>query len=103
MSLQPAGKVFSPKVRHEGFLRSSDFRSVAPRFRPENLDANQVLVHLVKEIATEKSATPLRSLWHGCWLKNRGSFPFRNHPKAAPGGDLGAVDIDLTAGVAGPE
>lgn len=36
---------------------SSDFRSIVPRFKAENLDANQVLVDLVKEIAAGKNAT----------------------------------------------
>lgn len=37
---------------------STDFRSTVPRFTPENLDANQVLVKLVKDIAADKKATP---------------------------------------------
>lgn len=35
-----------------------DFRSIVPRFKPENLDANQILVNLVKEVASGKKATP---------------------------------------------
>ncbi len=34
-----------------------DFRSKVPRFNPENIDANQVLVELLKELAVRKSAT----------------------------------------------
>jgi aryl-alcohol dehydrogenase-like predicted oxidoreductase len=37
---------------------NSDFRSIVPRFAPDNLDANQVLVNLVREIAETKNATP---------------------------------------------
>lgn len=37
---------------------NSDFRHIVPRFTPENLDANQVLVELIKRIASEKKATP---------------------------------------------
>ncbi len=37
---------------------SLDFRNIVPRFTPENLDANQVLVDLIKKIAAEKNATP---------------------------------------------
>jgi aryl-alcohol dehydrogenase-like predicted oxidoreductase len=37
---------------------SSDFRSTLPRFTPEALQANQVLVDLIGRIATRKQATP---------------------------------------------
>ncbi|WP_238528354.1 aldo/keto reductase [Pseudodesulfovibrio mercurii] len=37
-----------------------DFRSIVPRFSPENLDANQVLVDLVRRIAADKGVTPAR-------------------------------------------
>ena len=36
----------------------SDFRNTAPRFTSENLDANQVLVELIKAVAEKKKATP---------------------------------------------
>jgi aryl-alcohol dehydrogenase-like predicted oxidoreductase len=45
---------FDKHTKFEG----SDFRNIVPRFRPENLDANQVLVDMIKEVATEKNATP---------------------------------------------
>ena len=37
---------------------SSDVRSFFPRWKPENIDANQVIVNLVKEVAAGKNATP---------------------------------------------
>lgn len=37
---------------------SSDFRNTLPRFKSENLDANQLLVRLIREIADGKEATP---------------------------------------------
>jgi aryl-alcohol dehydrogenase-like predicted oxidoreductase len=37
---------------------SSDFRSIVPRFTAEALEANQVLVDLVKKAAAQKNATP---------------------------------------------
>jgi aryl-alcohol dehydrogenase-like predicted oxidoreductase len=43
--------------KHSRFDRS-DFRSIVPRFTPDNLDANQVLVDLIKKVAVEKNATP---------------------------------------------
>ena len=43
--------------KHSKFDRL-DFRNIVPRFKPENLDANQVLVDFIKKIAEEKNATP---------------------------------------------
>jgi aryl-alcohol dehydrogenase-like predicted oxidoreductase len=37
---------------------NSDIRSILPRFTPEALEANQVLVDLLKEVAEQKNATP---------------------------------------------
>jgi aryl-alcohol dehydrogenase-like predicted oxidoreductase len=55
----PLGKGFLTGQfdKHSKF-DSSDFRNVVPRFTPENLDANQVLVDLIKTVAAEKNATP---------------------------------------------
>jgi aryl-alcohol dehydrogenase-like predicted oxidoreductase len=43
--------------KHTKF-HSSDFRNIVPRFESENLDANQVLVDLIKKISVEQKATP---------------------------------------------
>jgi aryl-alcohol dehydrogenase-like predicted oxidoreductase len=37
---------------------NSDIRGILPRFTPEALEANQVLVDLLKEVAEQKNATP---------------------------------------------
>jgi pyridoxine 4-dehydrogenase len=37
---------------------SSDFRNLVPRFSPENRDANQTVVKLLRQIAGKKRATP---------------------------------------------
>lgn len=55
----PLGKGFlTGRFDKHSTFDSSDFRSIVPRFTPENLDANQVLVRLVQEIAQDKKATP---------------------------------------------
>jgi len=36
----------------------SDIRSILPRFTPEALEANQVLVDVIKKVAEQKNATP---------------------------------------------
>ena len=96
----PLGRGFlTGRFDKKASFGSSDFRSVAPRFRPENLDANQVLVHLVKEIATEKSATPAQIalawlLAQKPWIVPIPGTTQRHRLEE----NLGAVDIDLTAG-----
>jgi aryl-alcohol dehydrogenase-like predicted oxidoreductase len=55
----PLGKGFlTGRFDKNSTFDSSDFRSNVPRFAPDNLDANQVLVSLVREIAEAKNATP---------------------------------------------
>jgi aryl-alcohol dehydrogenase-like predicted oxidoreductase len=39
-------------------LAANDFRRNLPRFTPEAMDTNQALVDLLKDIATDKRATP---------------------------------------------
>jgi aryl-alcohol dehydrogenase-like predicted oxidoreductase len=55
----PLGKGFlTGRFDKHTKFENSDFRNIVPRFRPENLDANQVLVDMIKEVAAEKKATP---------------------------------------------
>jgi aryl-alcohol dehydrogenase-like predicted oxidoreductase len=55
----PLGKGFlTGSFDKNSTFGSSDFRSIVPRFSPENLDANQVLVKLIQDIAAGKNATP---------------------------------------------
>jgi len=55
----PLGKGFlTGTIQKDASFGSSDFRSIVPLFTPENIDANQVLVNLVKEMAADKKATP---------------------------------------------
>jgi len=54
----PLGKGFlTGRFDKTSVFDKSDFRSIVPRFTPENLDANQVLVRLVQNIAQDKRAT----------------------------------------------
>jgi aryl-alcohol dehydrogenase-like predicted oxidoreductase len=55
----PLGKGFlTGKIAPTTSFDSSDFRSTVPRFRPENLRANQAFVEMLVRMANEKSATP---------------------------------------------
>ena len=55
----PLGKGFlTGKISSDTKFESTDFRSTLPRFRPENIAANQAMVYLLSRIATAKNATP---------------------------------------------
>ena len=55
----PLGKGFlTGSFNKDSKFGKSDFRSIVPRFTPEALDANQVLVDLLKKVAEQKDATP---------------------------------------------
>ncbi len=55
----PLGKGYlTGKMDEKTTFDSTDFRSTLPRFTPEALKANQVLVDLLGRIAAEKNATP---------------------------------------------
>lgn len=55
----PLGKGFLTGAINENTkFDSSDFRNIVPRFSEENRKINQSMVDLLKEIATEKNATP---------------------------------------------
>ena len=55
----PLGKGFlTGKITPDTKFDSADFRSTIPRFRPENIDANQVLVVLLNRFAEQKKAAP---------------------------------------------
>jgi aryl-alcohol dehydrogenase-like predicted oxidoreductase len=55
----PLGKGFlTGKINSETKFDSGDFRSTLPRFRSENMDANQAMVALLNRFAEQKKATP---------------------------------------------
>jgi aryl-alcohol dehydrogenase-like predicted oxidoreductase len=55
----PLGKGFlTGKITTDTKFDSTDFRSTIPRFRPENVDANQAMVDLLNRFAKRKNATP---------------------------------------------
>ena len=55
----PLGKGFlTGKIDETTTFDNSDFRNTVPRFAPENRQANQALVDLLRAIAAQKQATP---------------------------------------------
>jgi aryl-alcohol dehydrogenase-like predicted oxidoreductase len=54
----PLGKGYlTGNINKDTTFDKSDFRSIVPRFMPQALDANQVLVDLLKQIAEQKKVT----------------------------------------------
>lgn len=69
----PLGKGFlTGAITSETKFESTDFRSTVPRFSEENRKANQTLVDLVKQIATQKQATPAQIAL--AWLLSQKPF-----------------------------
>lgn len=55
----PLGKGYlTGKLDANTTFGKNDFRNILPRFTQEALDANKAIVELLKEMATEKNATP---------------------------------------------
>jgi aryl-alcohol dehydrogenase-like predicted oxidoreductase len=95
----PLGRGFlTGSVRRAEDLPADDFRRGDPRFQGENFDANMRAVSVVKEIATQKHATPAQIALS--WLLHKGDdivpIPGTKH-RARLEENAGAIDIVLTA------
>lgn len=95
----PLGKGFlTGRFNKNSQFGKDDFRSIVPRFKPENLDANQVLVTLVKEMAARKKTTPARVAL--AWLLAQkpwiAPIPGTRNPERLEE-NCGAVNVQLTA------
>ncbi|MFS8604535.1 aldo/keto reductase [Priestia megaterium] len=94
----PLGKGFlTGTIDKNATFGKSDFRSIVPRFTPENLEANQVLIDLINKIAAGKNATSAQiSL---AWVLAQKSWivPIPGTRKLNRlEENLGAVDVELT-------
>jgi aryl-alcohol dehydrogenase-like predicted oxidoreductase len=94
----PLGKGFlTGRFDKHSKFDSSDFRSIVPRFTPENLDANQVLVNLIKKVAAEKNATPAQIALAWLLAQKPWIVPIPGTRKLERlDENLGAVNIELT-------
>lgn len=94
----PLGKGFLTGRFNKDFsFDSSDFRSIVPRFSPENLDANQVLVKLIGGIAADKKATPAQIALAWVLAQKPWIVPIPGTTKLTRlKENLGAVDVELT-------
>jgi aryl-alcohol dehydrogenase-like predicted oxidoreductase len=96
----PLGKGFlTGRFDRNSTFDSSDFRSIVPRFSAENLEANQVLVNLVKQIASDKDATPAQIALAWVLAQRPWIIPIPGTRKLDRLiENLGAVNIELTGG-----
>lgn len=95
----PLGKGFLTGAIDENTkFEDNDFRNTVPRFSEENRKANQALVDLVKQIATQRKATPAQIAL--AWLLAQ-----KNHIVPIPGTtkihrleeNINSVKLDLTS------
>ena len=95
----PLGKGFlTGRFDRSSTFDKSDFRSIVPRFTPENLEANQALVQLVREIAAGKKATPAQIALAWVLAQKPWIAPIPGTRKRTRlEENLGAVDIALPA------
>ncbi|WP_003545791.1 aldo/keto reductase [Desulfotomaculum nigrificans] len=94
----PLGKGFlTGKIDKNATFAESDFRSIVPRFKPENLEANQILVEFIKKVAARKNATPSQIALAWVLAQKPWIVPIpgtRNLERLEE--NLGAADIELT-------
>ncbi|MFJ7978390.1 aldo/keto reductase [Peribacillus sp. NPDC096379] len=95
----PLGKGFlTGKIDKNATFASSDFRSIVPRFKPENIEANQILVELIKKIAVGKDATPAQIALAWVLAQKPWIVPIPGTRKLERlEENLGAADVELTA------
>ena len=94
----PLGKGFlTGKIDKNATFVSSDFRSIVPRFQRSNIDANQVLVELIKKVAAGKNATPAQIALAWVLAQKPWIVPIPGTRKLERlEENLGAADVELT-------
>ena len=95
----PLGKGFlTGKINSDTTFGSTDFRNTVPRFQPENLKANQVLVDLITDIAGQKKVTPAQIALAWLLAQKPWIVPIPGTTKLERlVENLGSVSVDLSA------
>ncbi len=96
----PLGKGFlTGKIDKHSTFDRSDFRNIVPRFTSENLEANQFLVDLIKNVAAEKNATPAQIALAWLLAQKPWIVPIPGTTKLERlDENLGAASLELTTG-----
>jgi aryl-alcohol dehydrogenase-like predicted oxidoreductase len=94
----PLGKGFlTGKISPDTKFDSTDFRSTIPRFRPENMDANQALIVLLNRFAEQKKATPAQIALAWLLAKKPWIVPIPGTTKLHRlEENIGAAEVELT-------
>ena len=94
----PLGKGFlTGKIGPDTKFDSTDFRSTIPRFRPENMDANQALVYVLDRFAEAKKATTAQIALAWLLAKKAWIVPIPGTTKLHRlEENIGAPEIELT-------
>lgn len=75
---------------------ATDFRNIVPRFKQENMDANQVLVDLIKQVAASKNTTPAQIALAWILAQKPWMVPIPGTTKSSRlKENLGAVELEL--------
>jgi aryl-alcohol dehydrogenase-like predicted oxidoreductase len=95
----PLGKGFlTGKISEGTQFDKTDFRSIVPRFTPENRKANQALVELIGNFAQQKKATPAQIALAWLLAQKPWIVPIPGTTKLHRlEENIGAVTVDLTA------
>jgi aryl-alcohol dehydrogenase-like predicted oxidoreductase len=96
----PLGKGFlTGQIDENATFETSDFRSTLPRFTPEALKANQVLINLLASIAERKKATPAQIALAWLLAQKPWMVPIPGTTKLQRlDENNGALSVDLTPG-----
>jgi aryl-alcohol dehydrogenase-like predicted oxidoreductase len=94
----PLGKGFlTGKIVKNTTCSNADFRSIVPRFKPENIETNQVLVELIKKIAVAKDASPAQIALAWVLAQKSWIVPIPGTRKLERlEENLGAAEVELT-------
>ena len=94
----PLGKGYlTGKIDENTTFDSTDFRSTLPRFTPEALKANQVLIELLGSIANRKKATPAQIALAWLLAQKPWIVPIPGTTKLHRlDENIGAVSVELT-------
>ena len=95
----PLGKGFlTGKIDSNTTFGSTDFRNTIPRFQPENLKANQVLVELITSIAGQKQVTPAQIALAWLLAQKPWIVPIPGTTKLGRlNENIGSVNVELSA------
>jgi aryl-alcohol dehydrogenase-like predicted oxidoreductase len=94
----PLGKGFlTGSIGKDAKFAKDDFRSIVPRFTPDALAANQTLLDLLRDVATQKKATPAQAALAWLLAQKPWIVPIPGTTKLNRlEENIGAADVTLT-------